>query len=104
MSIRAKSRMTGLDTNTILRLMVQVGEQCFQFLADTMPNVKATDIQCDEVFSLSGAKKRRRSCKIPAKDLGTPTVSLRSTGTPNLFFAFTSVAGARKMRLCSPTS
>ena len=97
MDIRAKSRMTGLDTNTILRLMVQEWEQCFQFLADTMPNVKATDIQCNEVFSFVGCKEKTAFLQNTSEEtLGTPTVSLRSTGTPNLFFAFTSVARAQE--------
>jgi transposase-like protein len=58
MSIRATSRMAGLDKNTILRLIVQAGEQCFQFLADTMQNVQATDIQCGELFSFVGKKEK----------------------------------------------
>jgi transposase-like protein/IS1 family transposase len=58
MSIRATSRMTGLDKNTILRLVVQAGRQCFQFLADTMQNVQAADIQVDEVWSFVNCKER----------------------------------------------
>jgi IS1 family transposase len=50
--------MTGLDKNTILRLVVQAGRQCFQFLADTMQNVRAADIQCDEVWSFVGKKEK----------------------------------------------
>ena len=56
--MRAASRMTGLDKNTILRLVVQAGSQCYQFLADTMQNLRATDIQCDEVWSFVGKKER----------------------------------------------
>jgi transposase-like protein/IS1 family transposase len=57
-SVRATSRLTGLDKNTVLRLMVQAGEQCFQFLADTMQNVKTAEIQCDEVWSFVGKKEK----------------------------------------------
>jgi transposase-like protein/IS1 family transposase len=57
-SVRATSRLTGLDKNTILRIMVQAGEQCFQFLADTMQNVKTAEIQCDEVWSFVGKKEK----------------------------------------------
>ena len=57
-SERVTSRLTGLDKNTILRIMVQAGEQCFQFLADTMQNVNATDIQCDELWSFVAKKER----------------------------------------------
>jgi hypothetical protein len=34
------------------------GRQCFQFLADTMQNVRASDIQCDEVWSYVGCKQK----------------------------------------------
>ena len=57
-SVRATSRLTGLDKNTILRIMAQAGKQCFQFLANTMQNLKATDIQCDEVWSFVGMKEK----------------------------------------------
>ena len=57
-SIRATSRLTGLDKNTVIRLMVQAGRQCYQFLADTMQNLRVSDIQCDEVWSFVGKKER----------------------------------------------
>jgi IS1 family transposase len=47
-----------LDKNTILRLMVQAGEQCFQFLADTMQNLQVADVQVDEVFSFVACKEK----------------------------------------------
>ena len=49
-SVRATSRLTGLDKDTILRLMVQAGRQCHDFLANTMQNLHVADIQCDEVW------------------------------------------------------
>jgi IS1 family transposase len=58
MSIRAASRLTNLDKNTILRIMVQAGRQCFQFLADTMQNLRPVEIQCDEVWSFVAKKER----------------------------------------------
>jgi len=57
-SVRATSRLTGLDKNTILRIMVQAGEQCYDFLANTMQNVQVADIQCDEVWSFVGKKEK----------------------------------------------
>ncbi len=56
-SVRATSRLTGLDKNTILRLMVQAGRQCFQFLADTMQDLDVADIQCDEIWSFVNCKE-----------------------------------------------
>jgi transposase-like protein/IS1 family transposase len=57
-SVRATSRLTGLDKNTILRIMAQAGEQCFQFLANTMQNLHVADVQVDEVWSFVGMKER----------------------------------------------
>src|SRR5580704_11537508 len=58
MSVRAASRLTNLDKNTILRIMVQAGRQCYQFLADTMQNLRPTEIQADEVFSFVAKKEK----------------------------------------------
>jgi len=57
-SIRATARLTNLDKDTVQRIMEQAGRQCFDFLARTMQNVRATDIQCDELWSYVGCKER----------------------------------------------
>ena len=57
-SIRATARLTNLDKDTVQRIMEQAGRQCYQFLADTMQNVQATDIQCDEIWSYVGKKEK----------------------------------------------
>jgi transposase-like protein len=44
-SIRATARLTGLMKDTVRRIMEQAGRHCFQFLADTMQNIRASDIQ-----------------------------------------------------------
>jgi hypothetical protein len=58
MSVRAASRLTNLDKKTILRIMVKAGQQCYQFLADTMQNLTVAEIQCDEVWSFVQKKER----------------------------------------------
>jgi len=57
-SIRAASRLTGLDKDTVQRIMERAGRQCFDFLADTMQNLRPTEIQCDEVWSFVQKKER----------------------------------------------
>jgi transposase-like protein/IS1 family transposase len=57
-SIRATSRLTGLDKDTVQRIMERAGRQCYQFLADTMQNLRPAEIQCDEIFSFVGCKER----------------------------------------------
>jgi transposase-like protein/IS1 family transposase len=87
MSVRATSRMTGLDKNTILRLMVQAGEQCQQFLADTMRNVKATDIQVDELWSFVACKERTAFFQNATEGVGDA-------------YCFTALDRASKLLLC----
>jgi IS1 family transposase len=38
--------------------MVKAGQQCYQFLADTMQNLTFAEIQCDEVWSFVAKKER----------------------------------------------
>lgn len=58
MSIRAVCRLTGLRVKTIAALMVQAGEQCAQFLADTLRDIPAADVQCDEQWGFLAMKER----------------------------------------------
>lgn len=51
-------RTAGRASSGARRLMVQAGRQCQQFLADTMQDVCAADIQCDEIWSYVGCKER----------------------------------------------
>ena len=53
MSVRATSRLTGLDKNTILRLMTQAGDQCDAFMAEKVWQRPFRDIQIDEQWSFS---------------------------------------------------
>jgi transposase-like protein/IS1 family transposase len=88
MSERATSRMTGLDKNTILRLMVQAGEQCFQFLADTMQHVDAKDIQCDEVWSFVGKKEKTAFFDGSAEGCGDAYIFTAIDRNTKLLFCF----------------
>jgi transposase-like protein/IS1 family transposase len=87
-SVRATSRLTGLDKNTILRIMVQAGEQCFQFLADTMQNLKATDIQCDEVWSFVAKKERTAFFQNAGKGCGDAYIFTAIERSTKLLFCF----------------
>ena len=51
MSVRATSRLTGLDRDTILRLMVQAGEQCRAFMEANIHDVKAEQVELDEQWA-----------------------------------------------------
>ena len=53
-SIRSIERMTGVHRDTIMRLMVEVGNTCEKIMDTTMRNLTCKDIEVDEVWSLCG--------------------------------------------------
>lgn len=60
MSIRAVQRITGLKRGTICDLILLVGENCQRFLDETVKDVEASDVQCDEIWSFIRMKERQR--------------------------------------------
>ena len=59
MSVRATSRLTGMDKTTICDLILEVGEKCQNFLDYNIVDVPCTDIQMDEVWSFVGMKAKQ---------------------------------------------
>ena len=57
-SIRSIERMTGVHRDTIMRLMVSVGNTCEKLMDTTMRNLTCKDIEVDEVWSFVGKKQR----------------------------------------------
>src|ERR1039458_6300027 len=57
-SIRSTERITQLDRNTIMRLLVLAGERCVALLDSRMRNVHAKYIQADEIWTYVGKKDK----------------------------------------------
>jgi IS1 family transposase len=57
-SIRSIERMTGVHRDTIMRLMLKVGNTCEKIMDTTMHNLTCKDIEVDEVWSFVGKKQR----------------------------------------------
>lgn len=57
-SIRSVERMTGIHRDTIMRLMVNVGNACDQFMRDQMTDLSCRRIQVDEIWTYVGKKQR----------------------------------------------
>jgi IS1 family transposase len=57
-SIRATSRITGCSKNTIIKLLVDVGNACQKFHDEKVQCVTAKRVQCDEIWSFVYAKKK----------------------------------------------
>lgn len=58
-SIRSVERMTGVHRDTIMRLLVRVGEGCLALLDQTMRNLHCRKIQVDEIWTYVGKKQAR---------------------------------------------
>ncbi|MEX2167871.1 MAG: hypothetical protein WD851_01050 [Pirellulales bacterium] len=57
MSVRAACRLTNTDKQTVLDLLVMVGEQCEQYMAHNIKAVRCDDIQVDEIWQYVYCKK-----------------------------------------------
>src|SRR5579872_4821444 len=58
-SVRSTERMTGVHRDTILRLMVRVGNGCANLLDDTMRDLTCSRLELDELWSFIAKKQRR---------------------------------------------
>jgi transposase-like protein/IS1 family transposase len=63
-SIRSIERTTELHRDTILRLLVLVGEKCEKLMGRVIVNVPVTDVQCDEIW---GYVYKKEGHKLPAE-------------------------------------
>jgi transposase-like protein/IS1 family transposase len=57
-SIRSAERITKLDRNTIMRLLVLAGERCQSLMDSRMRNLTMKHIQIDEIWTYCGKKQR----------------------------------------------
>ena len=60
-SIRSIERMTGVHRDTIMRLMVKVGQACDKLLSDLMVDLECVEIEVDEIWGYVGKKQRHVS-------------------------------------------
>jgi IS1 family transposase/transposase-like protein len=68
-SIRSTERLTGLNRNTIMSLLVFAGERCAELMIEKMRNLKFKHIQCDELWGFV-FKKQKRVRKDDPKEFG----------------------------------
>lgn len=58
-TIRSIQRITGIDQNTVMKILVLAGERCERLLESTVSNVPVSDVQCDEMWGFVGCKEKR---------------------------------------------
>jgi IS1 family transposase len=57
-SIRSVERMTGIHRDTIIRLMVRIGENCERLSDEVLHNLKCKNLQMDEIWCYVGKKQK----------------------------------------------
>jgi len=71
MSIRAITRTTGASKNTVAKLLVDAGKACAAYHDQFVRKVKASRVQCDEIWSFCYAKERNvRTAKAAPLEAG----------------------------------
>jgi IS1 family transposase len=71
-SLRSVARMTGTDKDTVMRLLVEVGEFCSIYQHHTLVNLPCKRIEADEIWSFVGSKQKNAK-KAGQGDLWTYT-------------------------------
>ena len=58
MSMRSISRTVGVSINTVTKLMIEAGEVCAAYHDETVHDVDARKVQCDEIWAFCYAKAK----------------------------------------------
>ena len=69
-SIRSIERMTNVHRDTIMRLVLSVGDHCASLLDEKMRNLPCRLVQCDEIWTYVGKKQRRVNGKDNPLEVG----------------------------------
>ena len=67
-SIRSTERITGLDRNTIMKVLVLAGEKCNKVMGRLIVNVPVKDVQCDEIWGFIRKKEGHKTTEEVATD------------------------------------
>src|SRR5229473_4244506 len=67
-SMRAITRVTGVSLNTVTKLLIDAGKACAAYHDRHVRGVKATRVQCDEIWSFVGAKQKNVGASKRAAD------------------------------------
>jgi IS1 family transposase len=76
-SMRAITRITGVSLNTVAKLLVDAGKACWAYHDEHVRNVKATRVQCDEIWAFCYSKAKNvataKAAPVGAGDVWTWT-------------------------------
>jgi IS1 family transposase len=57
-SLRSTERLTGVNINTLMKLLVVAGEKCEQLLENRIKDVKVKDVEADELWCFVAMKQK----------------------------------------------
>ena len=73
LSMRATSRIADVSINTISKLLDDAGEACAKHHHETVRDVKAKRVQCDEIWSFTYAKQKNVAGAVAAPEAAGDT-------------------------------
>jgi IS1 family transposase len=86
-SIRSTVRLTGVNKKTVMRLLVEAGEQAKEILDRELVNIKSRFVQVDEIWTYVG-KKQKQLTENDSKELGDQYVFVAMDAETKLVPAF----------------
>lgn len=60
-SLSSTERITGVDINTLMKLLVLAGEKCEKLMGRLIVNVPVEDVQCDEIWAFVQKKEGHKA-------------------------------------------
>jgi transposase-like protein/IS1 family transposase len=57
-SLRSTERLTGININTLMKLLVTAGEKCEALLSDRIKGIEVKDVECDEIWCFVQMKEK----------------------------------------------
>ena len=87
-SIRSVERMTGVHRDTIMRLMVKIGEGCERLHDGMMRDLDCVAIEMDEIWGFVAKKQRRVTAKDDPSRVGDAWTFVAFAADSTLVAAF----------------
>ena|ERR1051326_2768408 len=82
-SVRSTERVTGIHRDTIIRLMLRVGETCAAFSDKTLRDLNCNRIEVDEIWGFVGKKNKHIDQDDNAREVAINILSSHSTPRVN---------------------
>jgi transposase-like protein/IS1 family transposase len=64
-SVRSIERITGIHRDTILNVLVLVGDRCERLLENKITGLPVSDVECDEIWGYVGCKEKHNRTRNP---------------------------------------